>query len=497
MESHCFSEAIPLDKSIANTDLDTITAKSAYCAASESFAPQLLPSWTVQVIRIQGQVVVGTLTIDSHSLPPRMHPRKPKKVLWQLPDSHDVVPRFGDHEKRRLWELYKALKKDKRQKLKMQSNSVVENDEHTTDELDLTSVATESSVTPTASHKSSVSSSTTKQVPINGHSKESSSDAGRLPLISSTNVSSWSANNPTTNSAAAPTLPPPGFASNVTHSHQQEQPAQPSSSSLLARHDDDVSAGELVHCSDQYFIVPYDSISSSSIDSASVDHMTTLGTAVVQAFCETVSLSPSPPNNSSARGEQQQSPKSPLDTWMSYYTPLACKSLLLNSAQATTGSTQGIRQQWQSLLLHNTSSRAAHSQNSHGDDSANGGSSSSSSNTNAWQCHGWTVQAVPTVPFMTTTTTTNNGSPGTLPAAVLVVISGQTWQTGTWLSYTLTLLLHRLSVSSTPTQTACVSSTHNATTGNTSSVRTCMVSYGIVNDIMALQPLESATTAVD
>ena len=81
------------------------------------------PTWSVDVVRKTGGVLVGTLTIDSENLPPR---KNKKKIAWKLPDDPEVIPKFGEHERKRLWELFKEQKKERRRsqkKLTTQSSS--------------------------------------------------------------------------------------------------------------------------------------------------------------------------------------------------------------------------------------------------------------------------------------------------------------------------------------------------------------------------------------
>ena len=71
-----------------------------------------LPTWDVDVYRDNVPEPILTLRVDSKNLPPRKS--KKKKVVWKLPDSIDQVPRFGIDEKRRLLDLFKNLKKERR-----------------------------------------------------------------------------------------------------------------------------------------------------------------------------------------------------------------------------------------------------------------------------------------------------------------------------------------------------------------------------------------------
>jgi hypothetical protein len=69
------------------------------------------PTWHVDILR-RGQPV-WSLQVNETNLPPR---KRKGKVVWKLPSTGEVAPRFGDNEKARLWELYKQEKKERRKK---------------------------------------------------------------------------------------------------------------------------------------------------------------------------------------------------------------------------------------------------------------------------------------------------------------------------------------------------------------------------------------------
>lgn len=71
-----------------------------------------LPSWDVDVYRDGVPEPILTLRVDETLLPARKS--KKKKVVWQLPETVDQVPRFGADEKRRLLDIFKSLKKERR-----------------------------------------------------------------------------------------------------------------------------------------------------------------------------------------------------------------------------------------------------------------------------------------------------------------------------------------------------------------------------------------------
>lgn len=112
MESHSFSEAVPAAREAPKGD----------------GADGGLPTWNVQVWR-RG-VGVGTLVINERTLPPR---KTRKGGCWKLPSSTDVIPRFGEHEKKRLWELYKKQKKERRRQPPKQSGGGSQKDDDNDD----------------------------------------------------------------------------------------------------------------------------------------------------------------------------------------------------------------------------------------------------------------------------------------------------------------------------------------------------------------------------
>lgn len=70
-----------------------------------------VPTWEVDVLREGVDEPIATLIVNDETLPPR---KNRKKTLWKLPSSYDQEPRFGEHEKKRLWEMFKQQKKLRR-----------------------------------------------------------------------------------------------------------------------------------------------------------------------------------------------------------------------------------------------------------------------------------------------------------------------------------------------------------------------------------------------
>jgi hypothetical protein len=161
MENHSFSDPVPVEN-----------------------APT--PTWTVDVLR-RGGVLVDTLTINSQSLPPR---QKKKKVLWKLPEDPNVLPGFGEHERKRLWEIFKEQKKARRR----QSKKAPSSDSEKGDEL----VLNEAEKAAEASDRISATANTTPD-----HSVVEATEA---------NDDKERGSNGTFHQAAvSPPPPPPGF----------------------------------------------------------------------------------------------------------------------------------------------------------------------------------------------------------------------------------------------------------------------------------------------
>lgn len=68
-------------------------------------------TWNVDVFREGVDDPVLTLVIDADTMPPRM---RKKKVVWRLPEDHETLPKFGVEEKKRMLELFKMQKKNRR-----------------------------------------------------------------------------------------------------------------------------------------------------------------------------------------------------------------------------------------------------------------------------------------------------------------------------------------------------------------------------------------------
>ena len=112
MENHTFSDPVPV--------------KDASSSSSSTS-----PTWKVDVIRLRGSVLVGTLLVNNETLPPR---KNKKRIAWRLPDDPEALPKFGEHERKRLWELFKEQKKQRRRQSKKLSTQLSADDYEDDDE---------------------------------------------------------------------------------------------------------------------------------------------------------------------------------------------------------------------------------------------------------------------------------------------------------------------------------------------------------------------------
>jgi hypothetical protein len=73
--------------------------------------------WEVDILR-DDSLVVDTFVLNSVVLPPRVN--KKGKVLWKLPETGDKLPSFGYEDRKRIIDIYKKRKKE-RKKLSLSS----------------------------------------------------------------------------------------------------------------------------------------------------------------------------------------------------------------------------------------------------------------------------------------------------------------------------------------------------------------------------------------
>jgi hypothetical protein len=74
-----------------------------------------LPTWEVDVFREGVDTPIMTIVLDNKTLPPR---KRKKKIVWKLPDSLDLAPKFGVEDKKRILEIFKERKKELRKQRK-------------------------------------------------------------------------------------------------------------------------------------------------------------------------------------------------------------------------------------------------------------------------------------------------------------------------------------------------------------------------------------------
>jgi len=413
MDSHTFSDPIP------------IPDPSAHDAYAMPAVPQ--PCWKVHVLR-RDAVRVGTLLVHNGTVPPR---KRKGKIVWRLPDSLDQAPRFGEHEKKVLWELFKQQKKERRKQLK-QSPSGRDEDDNDDDEEEETQETTAEGVASLS-------------LPVEEYAMKKNETASQAsPTRSAAQQLAKE------QKALTPVPPlPPGFEGAVPSQQQQKQPhaarplrpppgigAPPGMTPSVAP----APAAGVTRSSpplvSHHFQIPQEA------------PLAVLGTLIAQTFVQSMSLSSCSNNKNSADKN--------VNPWLHYYHhagAVVVKTLLVGSAQAVCTTPAERQQQWQSLLQPGA----------------------------VWECHGWTVQPVvgggDDVAAAAAITNRNH------PSQVLAVLTGRTLQPGTgWLAYTLTLLL--VLVQGEEEDTTATSTTSTTGTG-----------YSIVNDVLTLFALPPVAAA--
>jgi hypothetical protein len=172
-------------------------------------------TWNVDVYREGVENPVGTLVINEATMPPRI---RKKKVVWKLPDSNQSLPKFGVEEKKRLLEIFKLQKKDRRKSAKRPNGSGSGgDDETTTDNLSLGGNRKEQE------NPTSISASGMKNgalVPSNPPEKETKFGENHVltpsqtALMSSTSVEIESSI-PSDPRSPSSSCPPPGFSQSI------------------------------------------------------------------------------------------------------------------------------------------------------------------------------------------------------------------------------------------------------------------------------------------
>ena len=180
------------------------------------------PSWEVDILREGVDTPVMTLMIDNETLPPR---KRKRKIVWQLPDSLDQMPKFGMEDKKRILELYKEKKKELRKLRK--SNSLVQSNGNDDNEVE------GSGPGPNAQKNGGNKSKTTKQPPENG----SGTDKPKESLDSAKRVAPRpQPTGPQATGATSAPPPPPGFMNGHSPGMDQQQSPPPvSAASTIPR----------------------------------------------------------------------------------------------------------------------------------------------------------------------------------------------------------------------------------------------------------------------
>ena len=378
MENHVFADATPYPE----------------------HAPEQ-PCWKVFVHRKGVSEPVGCLHVHPSNLPPR---KKKNKILWKLPGSLDEnPPRFGGHEKERLWEMFKQQKKERRKSKKSVVVNEAEDVQKVAAELEATLLNGQKEDSPTAAALSAApppgftpdqeepanrrTTSTGEEPPIINKNISARQEA-HLKNGNTQSQSPNTASDPIQHSGLPP--PPPG----LSLQQQQEQqtsntPTQQSQSTALSFVFSDLTA-------DQLAALPPPALSS------------LVGNQVAQLLIHSL-ITP---------GQ--------LPMWLAHYHPSATKVLLFQTAQAVAQTPPERQQQWESLMLASTPAPGAPP---------------------AWDCQGWTVQTVvttttPPPPPLHKIEYANNRQSNNHPPSLLVVLTGRTMQRQEILTYHETLILH-------------------------------------------------------
>ena len=357
------------------------------------------PTWTVDVIRDSGSVLVGTLTVNNETLPPR---KNKKKIAWKLPDDRNTIPKFGEHEKKRLWELFKEQKKVRRRQSKkltsfpsMQSEG--DNSEAFSQEAEEVGDAPPPTETANTTPDHSVAEGTEGPDDYGGAEPTPDARAPSLQHLPPPNPAAFAKiDSPTSKenvSPPSPPPPPPGFQMNKMSLEDQQSekeitrnPAQtfapppPPPQSTPPPPPPHMRANPPPPPG---IIPPSESTLPPSLYFSLADDkpLAALGAVVVPYFLQCVTTSTVVP-------------------WLAHSHPtLSQTTLSLGSAQATGRTYIDRLQQWQSLTL-----------------------------SNSWDCTGCTTQTLP------------------LPNTVLLVLTGRTIQKQECLAYHLSLVLTAPSV---------------------------------------------------
>jgi hypothetical protein len=283
MDSHCFSIPRLLEES------ETLT-------------------WEVEVLR-RGQVV-DILQVNATNFPPRLN--KKKKIVWQLPVTRNQLPRFGEYEKERLWEMFKQQKKERRKKVK-QPDSFVDNsgisDDRSLPDDDMTD----------SNHNYSES--------IQNLSSDTKQEAEETPNISQRS------------SGSLHPAPPPGFSISEVSS--------PRNSDSLP-YDSHVNAKAIEHDSSSALLKPEQAPAQASLSSTSSTSSESPPQPNLHPF-PTDSFNTANLSAHVATTYIQALTKGHIDQWLAFYLERAPSTLMVGQANALCSSPEERSRQWKAL----------------------------------------------------------------------------------------------------------------------------------------------------
>jgi hypothetical protein len=395
MDSHTFTEP-----ELVSRGDDGVEPSSSPAEPEPSF-PAL--EWRVHVLRQGVPEPIGSILINSSTLPPRRN--KAGKIVWKLPDEPNQVPKFGIHEQKRLWELYKDQKKQRRKKQSVPQEQSKGSEAQCGDqEAKATTVSPSPPQSAGRPPQSDECTTTVVDNPKNSPYEQTSVSpppgfgaTGRLESLSLEETASRRTDNPQlfqqqstpqrNNLSGSHVPPPPGLAvagaspsvTNGNHTSLSQSPSR---------------VGQAKPSN--YFAL------SSAVELASFPQ--SLAALVALSFQRLISVVGAPDG---------------VAEWLSYYSPNARSTLIMGTAQAVASTHDERWRQWQSLSpLSAAGTTADEAAVPVGNDSAG----------KRWECSGWTAQAVVAE------------SDTLWPPDVLIVLAGRTLQQHL-LSFNLTLLL--------------------------------------------------------
>jgi hypothetical protein len=284
MDSHCFSIPRLVEKS------ETLT-------------------WEVEVLR-RGQVV-DTLQVNATNFPPRLN--KKKKIVWQLPMTGNQLPRFGEHEKERLWEMFKQQKKERRKKGKQHDESI----------LDDLGVSRDQSLADDDMSDSNNNYSES----LHSENRDTKQEAEETPNISQRS------------SGSLHPAPPPGFTVSEVSSPRNSD-SLPYDSHLIAKtleRDTPTAALKPERAPAQVSLSSTSSTSTESPPQPNLHSFPTdpINTANLSAHVATTFI--------------QALTKGQIDQWLAFYLERAPSTLMVGQAHALCSSPDERRQQWEAL----------------------------------------------------------------------------------------------------------------------------------------------------